>query len=84
MVLLRPKADEVNELVENFGSYWDKKAYEEIDRADPELLGLIENLVHAKKSPDQIKRLVLQRAPQRWPESRQVEQAARWVARGQG
>lgn len=72
-----------DETTGDFDAYWNEQAYLEIDRSAPALIGLIQRLVKAGHTPDQIKRRVLQTAPQRWPQAVQVEQAARWVARGQ-
>lgn len=87
-VFLKPKEPKQpttdRDEVGDFDAYWNEQAYLEIDRSAPALIGLIQRLVRAGHTPDQIKRRVLQTAPQRWPQAVQVEQAARWVARGQG
>jgi hypothetical protein len=40
-------------------------------------------LVAAGKTPDEIAQMVLHDAPQRWPLSQSVRQAARWIEAGQ-
>ena len=76
----KAKPEQKTEIISDFNAFWDERAYQEIERSAPELNELILGLVQTNHTPEQIKRLVLQRAPQRWPESRQVEQAARWIA----
>lgn len=80
----KPRTDSPPEFeaVDNFNAFWDERAWQEIERDEPQLNILIAGLVDGGFSPGQIKRLVLQRAPQRWPEARRVEQAARWIAGG--
>jgi hypothetical protein len=89
MSILKPRepkqaAIDQDETTGDFDAYWNEQAYLEIERSSLALIKLIERLVRAGHTPDQIKRRVLQTAPQRWPQAVQVEQAARWVARGQG
>lgn len=82
----QPKADVASddETTGDFRAYWHEQAYNEIERSDLALIGHIERLVRGGHTPAEIKRLVLQTAPQRWPQAVQVEQAARWVARQNG
>lgn len=73
-----------DEAIAEFRAFWDEQSFQEIERSAPALIIRIQRLVRDGHTPEQIKRMVLQTAPQRWPQAVQVEQAARWVARGQG
>lgn len=78
------KPSKASEAATDLRSFLDEKAYLEIDRAEPALITIISDLLKAGNEPTDIRRLVMQYAPQRWIEAKQIEQAARWIAAGMG
>ena len=60
-------------------TYWDERSFREIERSDIEAAAHIQKLVQLGFSPKQIAKELVKHSPQRWIESQQVMQAARYL-----
>ena len=67
--------------LDDYLAFWDEKSLTEIERADPEAAARIRQLVNFGFAPEQISKALVKHSPQRWIESQQVLQAARYLAR---
>ena len=67
--------------LDDYLAFWDEKSLTEIERADPEAAARIRQLVNLGFAPEKISKELVKHSPQRWIESQQVLQAARYLAR---
>lgn len=70
--------------LDDYLGYWDERSYREIERGDLEAAAHIQRLVGLGFSPEQIAKELVKHSPQRWIESQQVMQAARYLSRENG